>query len=154
MHFIWSVGYSAIWCLVQAAGYKNDKYVSCIFPFFWKSYKAFQCDWASCMQPHPYKNLHWYPLTSSKNIWPKISVAYFAKWFQSIFTVSGWRIILSISRCWPLHAYSHIIVKRPYFEVLIRPEREIISPNPARDRHLFLKPDLGLKAKLTEGVKT
>jgi len=31
------------------------------------------------------------PLTSSKNIWPKISEAYFTKWFQSIFTVSGWR---------------------------------------------------------------
>jgi len=27
------------------------------------------------MQPHLYQNLHWYPLTSSKNIWPKISVA-------------------------------------------------------------------------------
>jgi len=54
----------------------------------------------------------------------------------------------------PLLAPACTIVKRSYFEVLIRPEREIISPNPARDRHLFLKLDLGLKAKLTEGVKT
>jgi len=44
------------------------------------------------MHPNPYQNLHWYPLTSSKNIWPKISVAYFKKWFQPIFTVGGWRI--------------------------------------------------------------
>jgi len=28
------------------------------------------------------QNLHLYPLTSSKNIWPKISVAYFTKWFH------------------------------------------------------------------------
>ena len=59
---------------------------------FWKSYKSFWCYWALCMQHHPYQNLHWYSLTSSKNIWPKISVAYFAKWFQSIFTVGGWRM--------------------------------------------------------------
>jgi len=48
--------------------------------------------WVSCMQPHPYQNLHWYPLSSSKSIWPKISVAYFTKWFQSIFTVGWWRM--------------------------------------------------------------
>jgi len=39
-------------------------------------------------------HIHWHPLTSSKNIWPKINVAYFAKWFQSIFTVRGWRMYL------------------------------------------------------------
>ena len=55
-------------------------------------YKFYKCCWASCMQPHPYQNLHWYPLDSSKNIWTKISVAYFTKWFQSIFTVGGWRV--------------------------------------------------------------
>jgi len=44
------------------------------------------------MQPHTYRNLHWYSLTSSKNIWPKISVAYFTKWFQLICTVGGWRM--------------------------------------------------------------
>ena len=44
------------------------------------------------MQAHPYHNLHWYPLTSSKSIWPEISVAYFTKWFQYIFTVGGWRM--------------------------------------------------------------
>jgi len=35
------------------------------------------------------------PLISSyqqQNIWPKISVAYFTKWFQRIFTVGGWRM--------------------------------------------------------------
>ena len=44
------------------------------------------------MHRHPCQNLHWYPLTSSKNIWPNISVAYFTKWFQPIFTVGGWRM--------------------------------------------------------------
>ena len=62
----------------------------------------------------------------------------------------GWT--LSISPCWPLHTYPHRVVKGPHFEVWTRPEPEIISPNTAQDRHLFLKPDLGLKAKLTEGV--
>ena len=41
---------------------------------------------------HPYQNLHWYLLPSTKNIWLKIKVAYFTKWFQSIFTVGGWRM--------------------------------------------------------------
>ena len=42
--------------------------------------------------PLPYQNLHWYSLTSSKNSWPKISVAYFTKWFQSNFTAGGFRV--------------------------------------------------------------
>jgi len=37
---------------------------------FWKSYKTIQCCWASRVQPHPYQNLHWYTLTSNKNMWP------------------------------------------------------------------------------------
>ena len=44
------------------------------------------------MQPHSYQNLHWYPLNSRKKHWPKISVAYFTKWFQYVFTVGGWRM--------------------------------------------------------------
>ena len=43
----------------------------------------------------PLPNLHWYPLSSSRNIWPKISVAYFTKWFQPIFAVGGWRMYSS-----------------------------------------------------------
>jgi len=35
----------------------------------------------------------------------------------------------------------------------LKPEPEVANPNPARVRDLFLKPDLGLKANLTEGVK-
>ena len=35
---------------------------------FLKMPQIFWCCWASWMQPHPYQNLHWYPLTSSKNI--------------------------------------------------------------------------------------
>jgi len=37
------------------------------------------------------------------------------------------------------------VVNGLHFETRTRPE--ITSPNPARVRHLFLKPDLGLKAK-------
>jgi len=33
---------------------------------FWKNDKSFQWYWSSCMQPHPYQNFHWYPLTSSQ----------------------------------------------------------------------------------------
>ena len=56
---------------------------------FLKSYKSFQCYWASCMQPHPYQNLYWYPLTSSKNFWPKISVAYWSM-CNPVVTPSVW----------------------------------------------------------------
>jgi len=40
-------------------------------------------------------------------VWPQISVAYFSKLFESIFTVLvvGGGCILSISSCWPLHTY-------------------------------------------------
>ena len=44
------------------------------------------------MQPHPFQNLYWYPLISSTNIWPKISVAYLTKWFQSNFSADWWRM--------------------------------------------------------------
>ena len=51
----------------------------------------------------------------------------------------------------PLPTYPHEVVKGPHFEA--RPEPEITSPNPARARYLFLKPDLSLKAKFTEEGK-
>ena len=60
---------------------------------------------------------------------------------------------LSTSPCWPLHTYPHRFVNGPHFEAWTRPQPEITSPNPARARYLFLKPDLGLKAKFTEGVQ-
>jgi len=96
------------------------------------------------------------PLISSyqqQNIWPKISVAYFTKWFQSIFTVAGWR---TYPFNLPLFAPAYIphrVIRGPHFEAWTRPEPEITSRNPAGVRHLFLKTDLGLKAKSTEGVK-
>jgi len=43
-------------------------------------------------------------------------------------------------------------VNGPQFEAGIRPEPEITSPNPARARQLFLKPDVGPKVKCTERV--
>ena len=53
------------------------------------------------MNPHPYQNLHSYPLTSSKNIWPKISVAYFTKWFQPSCTVGGFCFFLELDFKYP-----------------------------------------------------
>ena len=98
------------------------------------------------------------PLISSykqQNIWPKISVAYFTKWFQYIFIVGGWSggCIFSISPCRPLPTYPHRVGKGPHFETWNRPEPVITSPNPARARHLFLKFNLSLKANFTEGFK-
>ena len=91
----------------------------------------------------PLPNLHWYPLTSTKNIWPKISIAYFTKWFcfNLYLLLVGGGCILKISLCWPLHTYPHRVVKGPHFEAWTRPEPEITSPNTARALHLFLKPD-------------
>jgi len=65
----------------------------------------------------------------------------------------GGGCILSISPCWPLHTYPHRVVNRPYFAAGTQPQPEIANPNPARARYLLLKPDLGLKAKFTEGVQ-
>jgi len=104
------------------------------------------------MQPHPFQNLPWYSLSSSKNIWCKSSVAYFTKWFQSIFTVGGRRMYPFNLLCCPLPTYPHRVVKAPHLEAWTRPEPEVTSLNPARAWHLFLKPDLGLKAKFTERV--
>jgi len=53
----------------------------------------------------PYRNLHWYPLTSRKNIWPKLA------WFQSIFTVGGWRMYHFKLLLCPLHTHQHRVVK-------------------------------------------
>jgi len=44
-------------------------------------------------------------------------------------------------------------VNGPHFEARTRPEPEITSPNLARTRHIFLKPDLGPNTKFTDGVK-
>jgi len=48
------------------------------------------------------------------------------------------------------YAPQNRVVNGPHFEAQTRPQLEITSPNPAQDRHLFLKPDLGRKAKFTE----
>ena len=89
---IFLVWVTARFCFVQVAKcYKDDTYFSGTFPFFEKATNIFNATGHHCMQPHPYQNLHWYCLISRKNIWPKISVTYFTKWFQSIFTVGGWK---------------------------------------------------------------
>jgi len=56
MHFIRSVGYSAIWYLVQVASrYKNDKYLSCTFPFFEKATNLFNATGHYACSPTPTK---------------------------------------------------------------------------------------------------
>jgi len=55
MHFT-SVGYSAIWCLVQAAQrYKDDKYFSCTFPFIDKATNLFNAIGHHACSPTPTK---------------------------------------------------------------------------------------------------
>jgi len=53
MNFI-SVGYSAIWYLVQVAlRYKDDEYFSCTFPFFEKATNLFNATWHHACSPTP-----------------------------------------------------------------------------------------------------
>ena len=78
-----------------------------------------------------------------QKVWHKISVANFTKLFQSIFTVGGWRT-------YPFNL--------PLLALACKPTQSckkasFWSLNPARVRHLLLKPDLGLKDKFTEAVK-
>ena len=89
------------------------------------------------MHRHPCQNFHWYPLTSSKSIWPKISVAYFTKWFQPILTVGGWRMY---------RPFNFRLLAPAYKPTQSCKRASFWSLNPTRVRHLFLKPDLGLKA--------
>ena len=42
------------------------------------------------------------------------------------------------------------VVNGPHFEAQNRPDPAITSPNQVQNQHLFLKPDLGPKAKFTE----
>ena len=61
------------------------------FSVFWKSYKSEMLLGIMHAAPPLPKS----PLISSyqqQSIWPKISVAYFTKWFQSVFTVGGSRM--------------------------------------------------------------
>jgi len=80
MHFIRSVGYSAICCLVQVAQrYKEDKYFSCTFPFFEKATNLFNASGHCACSPTPTKIYIDILLPAGKKTWPKISEAYFTK---------------------------------------------------------------------------
>jgi len=74
------------------------------------------------MQLHTYQNLHWYPVSSTKNIWPKISVAYFTKWFQPIFTVGVWR----------MYSYNIPLLAPAYIPTQSGERASFWSLNPAR----------------------
>jgi len=105
------------------------------------------------MQPHPYQNLHWYPLTSSKNIWPKISVAYFTKWFQSIFTVGGWRMYpFNISLSAPAYILTQSC-KRDSFWTLNPARAPNHKSEPGSSPTFILKPDLGPKPNLQRDLR-
>jgi len=58
-----------------------------------------------------------------QNIWPKITVVFFTKWFQSLLLVGG-GCVLSISPCWPLPTYPHRVVKGTHFEAWTPPDPE------------------------------
>jgi len=63
-----------------------------------------------------------------QNIWSQISVADFTKWFQSIFTVGGWRIYPFNLPLLPPAYIPTQSLKRPHFEAWTRPELETTSP--------------------------
>jgi len=69
---------------------KTISYLSCTFPFFEKAKKCLMLlGIMHAASPLPKASLT--PSYQQQKNWPKISVAYFTKWFQSIFTVGGWR---------------------------------------------------------------
>jgi len=108
------------------------------------------------MQPHPHRNLHWYPLTSSKNIWPKISVACSAS--QNDFNlflllVGGGCTVLSISPCWPLPTYPHRVVKRPHFEAWTRPDPKSQARTRLEPDIYFWSPIYAWKSNLPRGLR-
>ena len=92
-------------------------------------------------------------LPAVNKLWPKISVAYFTKWFQSNFTVAGWRMYPFNL---PLLAPAYILTqscKRASFWNLNPAGARHHKPKHGSSPTFFLKPDLGLKATFTEGVK-
>jgi len=150
MHFIRSVGYSAIWCLVQVARFKDDKYISCTFAFFEKATNLFNATGHHTCSPTPTKISIDILLPAAKTFRLKLAQPTSQNEFNLYLLFVGGGCILSTSLCWPLPTYPQRVVIGPHFEAWTRPEPQITSPNPARARHLFLNPDLGLKAKFTE----
>jgi len=142
--------YSVIWCLVQVAlRYKDDKYFLAHFRFL-KVTKIFNATGHHACSPTPTQISTDILLAAAKAFGLKLAQLT----SQNLFLLlMGGRCILSTSPCWPLHTYPHRVVNGPHFEAWTRPQPEITSPNPARARYLFLKADLGLKAKFTEGVQ-
>ena len=75
------------------------------------------------MQPHPYQNFHWYPLTSSKTFGLKLAEPTWQNDFNNFFYIfTGGGCILSVSPCWPLHTYPN---KGHHLETWTRPKPEL-----------------------------
>jgi len=121
MHFIRSVGYSAIWYLVQVAlRYKDDKYVSCTIPFFEKARNNFNATEHHACNPTP----------------TKISIDILLPAdFDPYLLLVGGGCVLSISPCWPLPTYPHRVVKAPHFEAWTR-------PSPKSQARTRIEPDI------------
>ena len=88
---------------------KTTNIFSCTFPFFEKATNLFNATGHHACSPTPTKIsidilssievktsnravTHTSKVSNNKNIWPKISVAYFTKLFQFIFSAGGWRM--------------------------------------------------------------
>ena len=74
------------------------------------------------------------PAPKTFNIWPKISVAYFTKWFQYSFTVGGWR----------MYPFNLPLLARAYIPTQSCKKASFWSLNPARARNN--KPEPGPSA--------
>ena len=80
-----------MFCLSRLC-YKDDKYFLAHFRFCKKAPNVFNATGHHARTPTPTKISIDILLPAEKNIWTKISVAYFTKWFQPIFTVGAWRM--------------------------------------------------------------
>jgi len=91
MHVIRSVGYSAIWYLVQVAlRYKDNKYFSCTFPFFEKAKNLFNASGHHAYSPIPTKISIDILLPATKHLAQNYRSLLHK--MISIFTVGGWRM--------------------------------------------------------------
>ena len=130
MHFI-SEAYSAIWCLVKSL---NVTKTIIIFLAHFRFLKKLQIFVMLLGIMHAAPPLPKCPLNSSyqqQKHRPKISVTYFTKWFQSIFTVDGWRT----------YHFNLLLLAPAYIPTKSCKRASFWSLKPARARNHMPEPD-------------
>ena len=121
MHFI-SVGYTAIWSLVEVAWRYKDKYFSCTFPFFEKATNLFNVTGYHACSLTPTTISIDILLPAAKTFGLKLAKPTSRNGFNLCLLLVGGGCILSIFFCCPVHTYTHRVVKGPHFEAWTQPE--------------------------------